>query len=401
MLSNRYVRTIILSGVFLQLGIWVRKFAILLNVTDLISNDSQYVSLISVAEFAPIFVFAIIGGTFADRWRPKRTMVGCDLLSALSVFIVLFALISGSWYSLLFGTFVSAVLSQFSQPSAMKLYKQHVPEAQIQGVMAMHQTLMAVFMVIGPIIGTFVYQQYGIEVSLIVTGVMFVISGLILSLLPRDLEKIKATESRDFKKELADGLRYVRANRALRTLGAAFAASGLAAGLVQPLALFITIENLGQDKLFLQWLLMAGGAAMFVGGGVVMGMAKKVKPQTLLALGLAVNSLCTVGIGWSTGITLTFIYQIVGGFFYPCIHIGIQTLIMRNTEGAFVGRVGGTITPIFMGMMVIGMSLSGYLKDALTLFAVYAVSGSLLLIGALLLIPLFQKNPKVEISSSH
>jgi DHA3 family macrolide efflux protein-like MFS transporter len=61
------------SNLLLQLGIWVRNFAILLYVTDITNNNPIYVSLIAVAEFAPIFIFSFIGGTFADRWRPKRT----------------------------------------------------------------------------------------------------------------------------------------------------------------------------------------------------------------------------------------------------------------------------------------------------------------------------------------
>ena len=88
MFSNRYVRTIILSQLFLQTGIWIRNFAVLLYVTQLTNNNPVYISLVSVAEFAPIFLFAMIGGAFADRWRPKRTMVWSDLLSAFSVVAV-------------------------------------------------------------------------------------------------------------------------------------------------------------------------------------------------------------------------------------------------------------------------------------------------------------------------
>ncbi|MNV88583.1 hypothetical protein D3C71_1828010 [compost metagenome] len=61
---------------------------------------------------------------------------------------------------------------------------------------------------------------------------------------------------------------------------------------------------------------------------------------------------------------------------------------MRNTEGAFIGRVSGAITPVFMGMMVIGMLISGYMKETFSLFAVYVASGGLILAGALLLTPL-------------
>ncbi|MFE9274992.1 MFS transporter [Paenibacillus glucanolyticus] len=392
LLNNPYVRTIILSRVLLNLGIWVRNFAILLYVTDITNNDPWFVSLISVAEFAPIFLFAFIGGTFADRWRPKRTMIGADVLSAVSVFLVLIAVHNNSWQALLVVTLFSAIMSQFSQPSAMKLFKQHVPEHQLQSVMAIFQSLMAFFMVIGPIAGAFVYQKFGIEASLIATGVLFLGSALILAWLPRDQEKESKSEQRSLLQEAIEGLRYVWNNRALRTLATTFAAAGLAAGLIQPMMLFVTIENLGQDKSFLQWLLTANGAAMLLGGGFVMVLAKRISPQSLLALGLTVSALGNLGIGWSTSILFTLLLQVVNGFFYPTIHIGINTLILTNTENAYIGRVGGALTPIFMGMMVIGMSLGGLLKNQFSLFTVFSASALLFLIGSALLIPLFKKS---------
>ncbi|WP_094700824.1 MFS transporter [Brevibacillus laterosporus] len=397
MFSNRYVRTIILSRVLLQLGIWIRNYAVLLFVSELTNNNPVYVSLISVAEFAPIFLFGLIGGTFADRWRPKRTMVWSDLLSALSVGAVLLALMNGGWIALLIGTFISASLSQFSQPSAMKLYKRHVQVEQLQGVMAMSQTLVAVFMVLGPVIGTFIFIQFGINASLILTVVLFLGSSLVLATLPRDAEEPKSGDAGGFIKELKAGLRYIGSNQSLRTLCLTFSAVGLASGLTQPLQIFLVIENLGQDKQFLQWLVMTNGAAMLAGGAVIIGISKKVKPQLLLMLGLLVTAVCTIGIGASTMIWLTIILLVISGFFFPCIQGGIQTLIVRNTEGAFIGRVSGAIMPVFMGMMVIGMFISGYLKNTVSLVAVYVMSGVLIIIGASFLFPLMvQKRSKMR-----
>lgn len=402
MFANRYVRTIILSRVLLQLGIWVRNYAVLLYVTELTNNNPVYVSLISVAEFAPIFLFGLIGGTFADRWRPKRTMVWSDLLSALSVVVVLLAIMNGGWIALLVGSFVSASLSQFSQPSAMKLYKRHVPVEQLQGVMAMSQTVVAVFTVLGPVIGTFIFIKFGINASLILTAILFLGSSLILSSLSRDEEGAKSENVGGFMKELTAGLRYIGSNQSLRTLSLTFSAVGLASGLTQPLQIFLVIEKLGQDKQFLQWLVMANGAAMLAGSAVIMGIAKKVKPQLLLMIGLLVTAVCTIGIGASTIIWVTIVLLVISGLFYPCIHSGIQTLIVRNTEGAFIGRVSGAITPVFMGMMVIGMFITGYLKESFSLLAVYAVSGGLIMIGASLLLPLIvEKRRNVERVKHH
>lgn len=400
MFSNRYVRTIILSRVLLQLGIWIRNYAVLLYVSELTNNNPVDVSLISVAEFAPIFLFGLIGGTFADRWRPKRTMVWSDLLSGLSVGVVLIAVMNGGWVALLVGSFVSASLSQFSQPSAMKLYKRHVPAEQLQGVMAMSQTLVAVFTVLGPVIGTFIFIKFGIHVSLILTAVMFLGSSLILSSLPRDEEEPKTGKASGFIKELTAGLRYIGSSKPLRTLSLTFSAVGLASGLTQPLQIFLVIENLGKDKQFLQWLVMASGAAMLVGGAAIIGIAKKVRPQLLLLIGLLVNAVCTVGMGASKQIWLTIIFLVISGLFYPCIQGGIQTLLVRNTEGAFIGRVSGAIMPIFMGMMVVGMFISGYLKDTFSLMSVFMASGVFVIIGALFLLPIVvKKRSNVELKS--
>ncbi|AUS26906.1 uncharacterized MFS-type transporter ykuC [Paenibacillus polymyxa] len=394
--KNPYIRTIIASNALLNLGIWVRNFAILLYVTDLTHNDPVYVSLISVAEFAPIFLFAIIGGTFADRWRPKRTMVSCDLLSAASIFIVLLALWYGSWQVLLLSTFFSAILSQFSQPSAMKILKQHVAPEQLQGVMALFQSLMALFMVIGPVVGTFIYQHFGIFSSLSITGMLFLISALVLTRIPQDEQVIEIDRPTHFIEELKEGIRYVWNNRTLRTLGGTFTIIGLAVGLIQPLMVFVAIENLGQNKEFLQWPLMANGAAMLLGGGLIMGVAKKVQPQLLLATGLLVSTLTTFGVGWSHNIVLTMALQVLSGLFYPCIHIGINTMMMKNAEAAFIGRVGGALSPLFSGMMVVGMSIGGTLKRESSLNTVYTVSAGLFLLGAMLLLPLLRDRQPVQ-----
>ena len=395
--KNPYIRTIIASNALLNLGIWVRNFAILLYVTDLTNNDPVYVSLISVAEFMPIFLFAIIGGTFADRWRPKRTMISCDLLSAASIFIVLLALWYGSWQVLLLSTFFSAILSQFSQPSAMKIFKQHVAPEQLQGVMALFQSLMALFMVIGPVIGTFIYQHFGIFTSMSITGILFLISALVLTRIPQDEQALEIDDQpTHFIQELKEGIRYVWNNRTLRTLGGTFTVIGLAVGLIQPLMVFVAIENLGQNKEFLQWPLMANGAAMLVGGGLIMGVAKKAQPQLLLVAGLLVSTLTTFGVGWSHNIVLTMALQVFSGLFYPCIHIGINTMMMKNAEAAFIGRVGGALSPLFSGMMVVGMSIGGTLKHESSLNTVYTVSAGLFLVGVMLLLPLLRDRRPVQ-----
>jgi MFS transporter, DHA3 family, macrolide efflux protein len=392
---NRVIRTILLSTLFLQIGIWVRNYSILLFVIEQTNEDPVAVSLISVAEFAPIFLFSFIGGAFADRWRPKRTMIWCDFLSALSIFIVLLTLVFGGWKVIFFATLVSSILSQFSQPSGMKLFKLHVKEELIQMGMSMYQTVFAMFMILGPIIGTFVYQHYGISVAIATMGIAFMLSAAILFMLPPDRDVEENAVKTTLMEEMKAGFRYVWNSRALTLLGGCFAAAGLGLGLTQPLSVFLITERLGLPKEDLQWLMAAFGAGMILGGGLTMGLAKKTPPQILLAIGMSASALGFLVMGLSEQLWLTLTAQFISGVFMPCIHIGINTMILKNTEEAFIGRVNGILNPMFMGTMVITMSASGWLKKTFSLVAMYEGSALLCIIGVIILAPLFRHSVNV------
>jgi predicted MFS family arabinose efflux permease len=388
---NRFIQVIILSNVLLQIGIWVRNFGILLYVMDKTGNNPYYVSLISVAEFGPLFLFSFIGGTFADRWRPKLTMVLSDFLSAVSVFIVLLTIIFGSWHAVFFVTLVSSILSQFSQPSAMKLFKVHLTPEQLQSGMAIFQTVMSIFVIIGPLLGTFIYQRFGINLSIGIMGLAFLMSAGVLTFLPSQNGETHEKSTAQFWHDLAEGFRYVWRRKVLLVLGGIFVCAGLGVGIIQPLGIFIITERLGLPKDNLQWLMVASGSAMLIGGGIILGISKKIAPQKLLAFGLLVNAISIVVVGLSTNLIITLCFQFLSGLVMPCIQIGVSTLMLNMSEEAYVGRVNGVLNPLFIGAMVLTISIAGLLKAKFSLVTSYQISGFLFFLGMLLTIPLFKK----------
>jgi MFS family permease len=402
LLRNRFIQAIMSAGLFIQVGIWIRNFAILLFVMEKTNGDALAISLISVAEFAPIFIFSFIGGTFADRWRPKRTMVWCDLLSAVSIFIILMALLFSTWKVVFFATLVSAILSQFSQPSGMKLFKLHVPGEQMQAGMSLFQTMMAIFMILGPVIGTFVFQQFGIYISMTVVGVSFLLSAFILTFLPPDRVEKKDDNETSLWHEMKLGFQYVWSRKVLVALGGGFMAAGLGLGFIHPLAIFLVTERLGMDKSYLQWLFAANGAAMIIGGGVTMVFSNRIAPHVLLMMGMGAMALGIFVMGGSTMFWLTMMAEFMIGLFMPALQIGINTIILNNTAEAFVGRVNGIMTPLFMGSMVITMSLGGLLKEQFSLMLIYQVAAAFFVIGILVMLPMFRKqtSPEGDVSIS-
>lgn len=393
--KNRFVQAIFLSALFLQVGIWIRNFAVLLFVMEKTNGDAFAVSMISVAEFAPIFIFSFIGGTFADRWRPKRTMIWCDILSAVSVFVVLITLVIGSWKIIFFATLISAILSQFSQPSGMKLFKMHLNEELIQQAMSIYQTIFAVFMVFGPVLGTFVFQQFGIDVAIAITGVAFLLSAAMLAYIPADHSMEQEKTGSTLLEEMKSGIRYVLAKKELKLLGLCFMAAGLAIGLIQPLTIFLVTERLVLAKENLQWLLMANGIGMIVGGAVSVMFSKAVPPQKLLMIGMLANAIGMGVVGFSTNLPITLGAEFFNGLFFPCIQIGINTMILQNTKAEFIGRVNGTLSPLFTGSMVLTMSIAGILKESFSIVIMFELAAILFVFGMLAILPIYNlKAPK-------
>lgn len=398
-LKNRFVQGILASALFLQIGIWVRNFAVLLYVMEMTKGDAFAISMISVAEFAPIFIFSFIGGTFADRWKPKKTMIWCETLSSISVFAVLITLMFGTWKIVFFVTLISAILSQFSQPSGMKLFKQHLSTEQIQLAMSIYQTIFAIFMVLGPILGTFIFHSFGIYISIIITGIAFLLAAVVLLFLPKDLEN--AVEKKDITllQEMKDGIKYVKKKKALTLLGLCFMAAGLGIGLIQPLGIFIVTEQLGLSKESLQWLLTVNGAGMIVGGALAMVFAKNVAPQKMLIIGMLGQAIGIGIIGYSTNLWVTLTAQLFSGLALPCIQIGINTLIIQNSDTDFIGRVNGILSPLFTGSMVVTMSIAGPLKEMFSLSMMYEGTALLFIIGLLFILPIYNLKPVIAVES--
>ncbi|PAQ15410.1 MFS transporter [Bacillaceae bacterium SAOS 7] len=389
LLKNPFVRAILASALFLQVGIWIRNFAVLLFIMEQTKGDPFAVSMISVAEFAPIFLFSFIGGTFADRWRPKRTMIWCDILSALSVFAVLLALMVSTWKLVFLAMLISSILSQFSQPSGMKLFKLHLTESLVQAAMSIYQTIFAVFMILGPALGTVIYQNFGIYTSIGFTGVAFLLSALMLAFIPKDQTVDKEKANTTLLQEMKSGFQYVWERKVLKLLGTCFIAAGLGIGLIQPLNIFLVTEQLGLEKENLQWLLMVNGSGMIAGRALAMMFSQKILPQRMLILGMFMNAIGISVIGLSTNLWLTLVAEFISGLFMPCIQIGINTMILKNTEGSFIGRVNGILMPLFTGSMVVTMSIAGKLLTMFTIVSLYQAAALLFMIGLLFILPLY------------
>ncbi|MGE1166817.1 MFS transporter, partial [Peribacillus simplex] len=89
-----------------------------------------------------------------------------------------------------------------------------------------------------------VYTQLGLFTSLYSLIILFLLSAIALSFLPKWIEQEQAVKG-SLKNDIKEGWKYVLHTKNLRMITITFTIMGLAVGLTNPLEVFLVIERLG------------------------------------------------------------------------------------------------------------------------------------------------------------
>ncbi len=380
LLRNRVFLIVAGADLLQQIGIWIRNMALLFYIMEQSGNNPVAVSLLTTLEYLPIFLFSLVGGTFADRWNPKKTVIAGDALSAVSILLILLLVMAGLWQAVFVATVVSAIVSQFSQPSSSVLFRRHVPEEQVGTAVGITQSLMAIFTILGPILGTFIYTQLGLKASLIALIVVFLSAAGIQLLLP-DSKREDRQEATSPWTDLKDGIRYVKERPNLKLTAVLFLLSGLSIGLTQPLDVFLVIERLGLPKEGVQWLTASEGVGMFVGGLLAAGVSVWVgrHRRSVMTGIMLIWSVLTFIEVLSVWPLLTSGMRVLSGLCGAFFQVIFTAFMIQEVRQDYIGRVNGLMIPVMMAGMLLGTGVSGLLMNVSSLFVVYGLSSLLTL----------------------
>lgn len=382
--GNRAFVLLMVSDFMQNIGIWIRNMALLFFIMEQSNHDPVAVSLLTVIEYAPIFVISMVGGVLADRWRPKRTMIWGDILSFISILLILFVVYAGYWQAVFAVTLVSAVVSQFSQPSSMKIIKRCLPDEHVPAATALSQTSMSLFIILGPMVGTTIYQAFGLQASLISLLILFGASAIVLAFLPSTVDEPSkdSVSAGSFVKDMKAGFAYIGSSRLLKVLLAVYVLLALGSGLVQPLDIFVITERLQLEMSSVQWFTALEGLGMLIGGVIAAVIAGKVKGSYLLFAGLAFLGLSTFVEVLSQWPILTGSMRFVTGVLMAMAQTVLMAVMMQQVEEKFIGRLNGVMTPIFTGMLLIGSGLTGWYMSVTSIVVVYFTAGALFLLSS-------------------
>lgn len=264
----------------------------------------------------------------------------------------------------------------------------------------MTQSLSSLFLILGPIAGTGIYQWAGLTASLAVLPALFLLSALILSFLPGS-ETVNKEEKKTLREDLSEGIRFIRSDGSLLRLFAAFSMIGLAAGLVNPLEIFIVTERLGLSQEKLQWFAAADGAGLLIGALVAAAFTGLLKVRYLFPVAIFFLSLTFIVEALSVWSLLTGAFRFLNGIMLAIVNTAVGSYVITKIPQSMVGRVNGIVTPLFMGALLIGTSVSGMWSSVAGVIPVYLGAAVICMISVLpsLKIDLHRDHPAEEKSA--
>ena len=330
-----------------------------------LTGSGAAMGLVGALQTLPDLLFGMVAGALADRSDRKRMMfladVGRAVLTALipiSVWLggptLVVILIVAAPMSILRSLFLAGYTA--SVPAI-------VGRSQLARANALFEAVYSTGYIIGPAIAGLLSTVIGPGPTLAIDAVSFLLSGLGLVFVRRQLLAPTDRPETHILTEIREGIDFIVHHPTLRSaIGFWGIVSITTAPLVPALTVYIT-RDLGFEDWVLGALLAVYGAGT-VTGALAISRRRRGSAGPLLLGGNLARGLLLVGIGIAGHVELLLPLGFVAGVADSAVLITYLTLRTAHSPDALLGRIGSTARTISLGLQPVGMLAGGLLIDA-------------------------------------
>lgn len=392
LMKNRVFITVLATDIIQQLAIWVRNISIMFFVMEMTNGDPLAISTLNVIEYIPMLLLTFLGGLIADKYNPKKIMILGDFLSFIS-FIILGLLIGkGILISIYIVILVSAIVTQFSYPASQKYFKEFIPEDQVEGAIGISQLLGSIFFVAGPFLGSFFYFNFGMQKTLSIISVLFIISLMLIWTLPN--KRFAKLETTGFFNEISLTIDYTKQSKEHKSLLKVFILLSFTLGIANNLDIFVVTKRLGLDEQFYQFFSGIAGVGAIAGGLLYFVLKKYFSNSKVLFLFIFTLSITIFMEGYSIYPALTLIVQLLDNAMLGILSAYMMAQLTKITDQEYLGKVNGLSSTILYLGISLGTIFSGYAMKTFSIVFAYGI-GSLSLILLIILLYLEKRQTHI------
>ncbi|MHB8842743.1 MAG: MFS transporter [Candidatus Aquicultor sp.] len=346
------------------------------------TNSPLALGIVMAGSGIPLILLSLFGGAVADRVRKRNLLLLTQAsLCAISVAItglVVFKVIV-LWH-LVVASFVSGTVSSFNLPARQAFLMELVNEDELTNAIALNSAAGNICQIGSPALAGVLLTIINIPGVFGIVALGYGLAFFSLLLLPKGEKPLKKTDQRaSVKKDVLEGLRYVRSNPTLLSLLLmAFVPLITATSYFPLMPVFAkTIFKAGETGL--GFLMSSAGIGAFCGSFFLAALGDfRRKGVLMLSSGMLFGfSLVCFGMTWNLVVAMAFLFFVgAGGSMFLTL---IMSLIMSNTPPALTGRVM-SIFIMTWGLMPLAALPAGALAQLFSAALVVSAGGAILFI---------------------
>jgi len=319
--------------------------------------------LVMAVSAVPRALLMLGGGVVADRFGPRKVVIGSDAVrcaTVLALAALLFATGPGLW-PLVLAAVVFGVVDAVFMPAVGALPARITGRGQLARVQGMRGLAIRSANVLGAPLGGLAVALGGAATAFAAAGALIAVSvPLLISVRVREPAPDEAGDPADRTawRDLRDGLRHIRGHRVLAPLIAAIALGDL--GFVGPLNVGLTLlaDRRGWGASGMGWVVAAfgtgaGAAALLLTLRGRLPRAGTVAGAAILGGSVAIGSLAVVpSVAGAVGTAL------VVGLLAGLSGALCGALIQTQSDPAYLGRVTAVAGIVSLGLAPLSMPLT-------------------------------------------
>jgi MFS family permease len=322
-------------------------------------------------------VVAPIAGVFVDRWDRRRTMLVTDLVRAALVggLTAVVFLPAGTLSNVTLVVLAYAVVAcstaagQFFNPARFAMIGAVVPAGPDRSrAGGIGQATNSIAAIVGPPLAAPLLFAVGVRWSLLINAASFLFSFLAVRAVRVEPAPDPAGGARGgFRAEFLAGVRYVAANRVLRTVLIAVCVVTVGTGALNALNVFFVTDNLHAAAHWYGTIGMAEGIGSVLGALGAAAIAARLGNARVFAVGLVVVGLGTIVYARMPALLAGLVVIVVLAVPLGALNSVLSPLVLDATPPRLVGRVISVLNPTQQVASLAGVAVAGWLASIVLL----------------------------------
>lgn len=385
---NRDFRLVWTGGFVNDIGDWLLLVALPVYVFTKTGSGAA-TAILFVVELVAALMLGPIGGSLADRWDLRRTIIASNVAQAITLMPLLAVTGTRIWPAYLVVA-AQAMLTQINNPASVALLPRLVTPDQLTVANAANSTSSSLARLIGSPLGGLAVGLGGIGAVVAIDAATFLTVALATMFVRTDTSPI--TTDNDTGQVVASGvragLRAIRAQRKLRSLLLIDALGQIAQGFFLVLFIVFIVRQLDGGGIEVGVIRGSMAVGAILGAAVIGRSAKRWDPTQLLTFGyLGMGTVSVLFWNAPTVTTQIWLYLLLfglSGIPGSALGIGVFSALQNLSPIGMLGRVVGIANALDALARACGSILAGLLISRTKLVVLLDIqSGIYIACGAL------------------